>query len=403
MKTLSLVSILILLAVGPFAVASDLSTQGGMVSSGGNLLRNAHNPWWVKNTSEVRYCIEIDSKTFSATPEKIAMVVGKVLEYWKLEFTRKLQIVNGKDLINQAFNSMGVGVQTFTKMNCSGTEDLRFKFGYGTLSEKEASYLPDIRTHVGAAVRTEYDEASLKGKGFVYIASDSGPNSYDGGPSLIEQPWHYDIFLYLALAHELGHVFGIPHIGEVYSVMSETFLEVILNRAVAEPIKNLQIQGVTPTGFFFFPSSYFVHCSKMGFSSRAQNYFKLPAGTTCLQFGIDGPNKQIHIYATPGLTVVAGAYLGAIRDLDFEASYAVGVTLYLTEQQKVFDPMPGPFQHMMGPMFVGKSGSANFYPLTGPAKPLYVNLGLGRFDFVGMSGPSLKSVLKGMMEIIPHY
>ena len=82
--------------------------------------------------------------------------------------------------------------------------------------------------------------------------------------------------LYLAIVHELGHVFGIPHIGETYSLMSERFIEFILNRAVAEPLKVWKVAGYTPVPFFFFPANYFVNCTKTGFAPSATKFLGIP-------------------------------------------------------------------------------------------------------------------------------
>jgi hypothetical protein len=382
---------------------AQLAHAGGMVTSGGDLLRNARNPWWVKNTASVNYCIEIDKKTISATEDAINDLVARALEYWKTEFARKLKLVKNKDVLNQYLNQIGVGIQDFKKINCNGSEDLRFKFGYGTLTPEQVAYMADIRSHVSAAVRTDYDDIHLKGKGFVYIASDIGPHSYAGGADLIQKPWQYDFFLYLAIVHELGHVFGLPHIGETYTLMSEGFLEYILNEAVAESVKSIPVRGVTLIPFFFFPASYFVTCSKSGFPASAVNYFNIPAGTTCMHFVIDADNKQLLMYASPGTAFYPSTYLGGIRDLELDADFTIGITLFLTDAQTVFPKPPTPFHFMMGPMFVDKNGPANFYPLLGLARPLFVDLNSRSFALVGTAGTKLEAMLKGRTEIIPHY
>ncbi|MEQ1877820.1 MAG: hypothetical protein ABL958_14350, partial [Bdellovibrionia bacterium] len=80
------------LVIAPLFFASTLFADGGMVSSGGDLLRDSHNPWWLGNTPIVRYCIEIDQPTVSASPQKIEEMVTRALEFWKTEFNRKLKI-----------------------------------------------------------------------------------------------------------------------------------------------------------------------------------------------------------------------------------------------------------------------------------------------------------------------
>ena len=122
-----------------------------------------------------------------------------------------------------------------------------------------------------------------------------------------------------------------------------------------------------------------------------------------MHFVIDSERRAISLFASPGLTGVGHSYVGQIRDLDLEANVTVGVTLFLTEKQKVFAKLAGPFQFMMGPMFVGKSGSAKYYPVVGLPKSFYVNLDSRRFELVGTSNNTIHSVLSGTSEIIPHY
>ena len=39
---------------------SQLTFAGGWVSSGGELFSDAHNPWFVRNTKDVNYCVVVD-------------------------------------------------------------------------------------------------------------------------------------------------------------------------------------------------------------------------------------------------------------------------------------------------------------------------------------------------------
>ena len=96
---------------------------------------------------------------------------------------------------------------------------------------------------VGITVRTEYDEGTRKGRGFVYIAPESGPLRFEGTDT-IRYPWSlrdspvwargFGLF-HKVLTHELGHVFGVAHRPSPsrefvywYSIMDERFPEDIV-------------------------------------------------------------------------------------------------------------------------------------------------------------------------------
>jgi hypothetical protein len=396
MRFFSLLFVLGLQAAPAFA--------GGMISSGGDLLRDAHNPWWVKNTKIVRYCIEIDQSSISGPREQVEALVNQAFEYWKAEFARRLKMVAGKDNFNQVFNHIGVGTQQFIKTACNGAEGLRIQFGYGTLTAAQRELIPDLRSHLGLTVRTKYDEAQLKGSGFIYLASDQGANSYRGGPEMIERPWQYEFFLYAAIVHELGHVFGIPHIGEPYvSLMSEQFLETMLNKSFAETLKEIKVSGYPPLPYLFFPSNYFVHCSSAGFSPNVMSYFSLPAGTRCLHFGIDGDNKQIYVSASATPTSYA-MIVGRFAQLDLEAEASIACTLYLTERQNVFPLSTQPFNVISGPLFIRKKGSATYFPLSGAPRVMHIDLNpRSSFSFVGLNNNRLETILSAPIQTIPHF
>ncbi|HEX4924167.1 MAG TPA: hypothetical protein VFV50_08775, partial [Bdellovibrionales bacterium] len=297
---------------------------------------------------------------------------------------------------------LGVGHQQFVRVPCTGTEELRFKFGAGTLEPARRAVIPNLRAHVGIAIRTEYDEVNLRGRGFIYIASDIGNETYDASNS-IAQPWKHEIFLFLTLVHELGHVFGIPHTGPKYSLMSAQFLEMILHKTTAEPMKNFKIGESNVVPFFFFPSRYFVQCSQDGWLAEAVQVFQIPADTGCLHFGVDDDRGLIHVYGSkkPGAPEKP---LGLISKLDFDAEPSLGVTLFLTPKQKVFAQMPNPYHLMTGPFFAAKKGSASFTPAGGgPARPLYLDLSPSTFTIVGLANGTLKTLLTGPMTMIPHY
>ena len=382
--------------------AVSLAWAGGMVSSGGDLLRDSYNPWWVKNTTQVAYCVQVDATSFSADSAMINAMIEKAIGFWQAEFGRRLKMVKEKDVLNALFNEIGVGTQQFVRGECSGKEDLRFQFGFGTLTDEQKALSTDWSSHIGLTIRTQYNQATLKGRGFIYIASDIGPSKYDGGPKLVQAPWQYEMYLYLALVHELGHVFGLPHSGEAYSLMSAQFVEFELNNALAPYLKNIDVKVSPYLPLFFFPSDYFVHCEKDGFSETANAYLGIPNGTQCLHFSVDRDKLLIYVLAGP-TPQSAPKFIGTIDQLQLEAEVSTGIVLYLTDRQTVFPPTASPFDLISGPFAVRKKGSGTYHSLSGLSAPLFVDLNpRSSFSLVGLVGGSLRTILSGPMELFAH-
>ncbi len=239
-------------------------SQSGWVSSGGELFGFNKNPWFLRNTSEVKYCIKVDSGTFTATAEVVRESLKGALEYWKKQLAApKLEI-----------GVTEIATQNFTEVSDCQNTDLQFLFGYNSLNLEQRNFLADSQKYIGVTVRTEYDRSNLLGRGFIFIASDSGPNSYQNNGQLIQKAWAYPKLLQYALMHELGHVFGIPHSGS--GLMSEIFLDQLLYRRLFEfYLNNPYLSTVVP------PDS-FETCSDSG--TFNQKFFKLQKPTACLRF-----------------------------------------------------------------------------------------------------------------------
>ncbi len=62
--------------------------NGGWVGMGGELFKDARNPWFVKNTSEVFYCLKVDTKTISVDDATIDAAFKATIDFWKGEFSR---------------------------------------------------------------------------------------------------------------------------------------------------------------------------------------------------------------------------------------------------------------------------------------------------------------------------
>lgn len=171
-------------------VANGATSTSGWTSSGGELANDSRNPWWLENTPTVNYCIEVDTETSNASVERVDAAFQTAVAYWKREFTYGIGV--------------RVATQTFVRRSCDvSTIDLKIQVGAGTLDMLQRAFLGEQITNlVGISVRTSYDRANLRGRGFLYLRSDVDRQ---------DRPWSSTNRLNYALIHELGHIFGIPH------------------------------------------------------------------------------------------------------------------------------------------------------------------------------------------------
>ena len=252
------------------ASASMVLAKGGWVSSGGEIFKFAKNPWFVRNTTDVDYCVQVDASSFSANEAAARDVISQALQYWKKEFDQPNPVGTPgfAKLATQTFHDVGA---------CTATTPLRFLLGYGTLSKEEVDYLVDPTKYVGISVRTDYDTTQLAGKGFVYISSDFGPHAYDANDTQshhIPRAWEKRQLLLYAVLHELGHVFGIPHMGS--GIMSELFLDQLLHQSF------FQFYIDHPVQSFLNPPLTFTTCLITGTINTG--FFGAPTDTACLSF-----------------------------------------------------------------------------------------------------------------------
>jgi len=389
---------LLLACIGVFLLTAVSCFAGGWGSSGGETFRDGHNPWFIQNTPVVKFCVKLDRSSFSADPATAERVVERALWYWIKEF--KL----AKDVMQTHFD-VDVATQRFERVDCQSYADpgvdLTFQFGYGTLDARQREYLDDPRKYVGIAVRTEYDEVNLRGKGFVYISSDVGPNRFDaetiGSSSpFVDRPWSYEGLLYRALAHELGHVFGIPHIGgsvtnvsvvhnekkNTPSLMSEEYPEEIVRRD-----SYLAYAGPEELDSFFTPHTKFQECS---LSSYAVRFFKLAAEQKCVQvdFKINATSVEVELTSSASPAGVAQP-LGSAHWTDWDKdgskiNIQIVVRERITSKQRVFKIPPGlPIDSLVGGALFGLDFPLTYAEPGGATRNIYFQLAPQSYTALG--------------------
>jgi hypothetical protein len=88
-----------------------------------------------------------------------------------------------------------------------------------------------LRDSVAVTIQTNYDIDRLRGKGFIYVAPESGPMAL-AGANVAHRPWSRlnSSLLLLTLHHELGHVFGLQHTPGAEGLMGARTLEHIMDK-----------------------------------------------------------------------------------------------------------------------------------------------------------------------------
>ncbi|NDE16858.1 hypothetical protein EBZ80_18195, partial [bacterium] len=163
-----------------------------------------------------------DAENFGIQQEIVDRIIEEVLESWKIaldvNFTRATQCDEAIDL------KFYLGVVPGSK-----SESPQASHAHESLGTIFSQTSEDI---AGLAVRTEYDETNLRGRGFVYIAPQQGPLSFQR-PEFMEIPWQVfqHKILRIAISHEVGHVFGLEHSHGDGDIMGARVIESLLMKS----------------------------------------------------------------------------------------------------------------------------------------------------------------------------
>lgn len=253
---------------------------GGWSSGGGELLKDAVNPWFLNNTPQVTYCIVIDKKNFGASEETVRQHLNRALHFWKQQFSHAV-LPNSSKL-----GLLKIASQEFVETACNKDPNISFQFG--VLSQKQKEFLRNPADYAAITVRTEYDQRNLRAKGFVYISPSSGALAYDS-EGVVKNAWSINggHLLYLTLVHELGHVFGLPHMGSYGDIMAEGFVESILAGAAQATTSH---SG--DLNFFSLPKGGRLLCPAAVVAERWQNFFGADLADRCFQFKFKHDSKN---------------------------------------------------------------------------------------------------------------
>lgn len=203
---------------------------GGWDSGGGYILTTQNNPWFLSNTTQVKWCVDVDEDHFGIGVDTSISVIKYALNYWQNTFG-KIQPVQQPNIDTRLATQ-----KWHYQDSCEGGVDVTFLLG---TTGRYQSYIPAPHHTIGLAQRTNYNRQLLRSQGFIYISPEHGPLKLAAdGLRKDRWIWQDNLLLKLVLTHELGHIFGVDH-DESFGLMAENFPASII-RAEFDELQHLK-------------------------------------------------------------------------------------------------------------------------------------------------------------------
>lgn len=211
------------------------NVDGGWTSGGGELLEDAHNPWFVRTfslLSTISYCIDRDDEHFGVSQQTAQDVIRSAIEQWRRDFQYAGKTTGAKT------TPYYVGDEMWVEHPCpkqGDPDDIMVRFQLGVLTAAQQQELDQHHidpTHfVSLAIRQHYNRQTLRGSGYIYISPSWG-NLRSKAADMVENPWSTVTgnALFAVIMHELGHVFGVPHVGTNQQLMGASFPEYVVSQ-----------------------------------------------------------------------------------------------------------------------------------------------------------------------------
>lgn len=324
---------------------------GSVSSGGGKFIGTESNPWFLENVQTVRYCVDVDSTAFHPPVTQVQKSVRYALDKWAKTFSDRIikdSYYRSGEL--QPYGDVRLATQKFVEVDCTDSSEIDLRFQFGRLTAEQQRLLPDYKDYIGVAVRTDYDLTTLRGKGFIYVAADSGPNR-PIDPGFAVDPWSADDsgILKSVLLHELGHVFGLRHESGKSNIMSDALIDMIVHRDFVQAVMNkpgimdaLVLSHLNVLNYD--PNMLITECSPYSVKALT-NLLHLDDGTKCvkLKFSHNDPDSnklRIRVSTAPR---ESGPYYeeGSITSLEgFNGDAKPIIELKVSDQQRVFSHLP---------------------------------------------------------------
>ena len=315
---------------------------GNGSSGGGNIFGDQLNPWFLQNTKTVNYCVEIDPSFSTLGRERILQLIDKSFGYWKKAFASASGLHSYMN-----FNPKLATQKFILSEECHAGIDVKFQLGFLTPDQKKT--LPGYKQLLGLAYRTSYDEVNLKGKGFIYIAPESGP-ARPLSPNLHSNPWSYgkQRGLELVLTHELGHIFGLQdHHYTYFSLMGAKFPDTMTSKGSVEHLNSEKREFPSPLGCnakFEGDHQVFYMSAEIPPTEIEIEKNKM---TDPLRTELGLPSKFAARFTTRNNKMVIRINKKVFGEIDLVpfgntsgGESEPAVSLYLTKKQKVFKKLP---------------------------------------------------------------
>jgi hypothetical protein len=330
------------------------SFAGSITSSGGNILDDSANPWFLENTKDVHYCIEWDRGAFHADESQVRSSIAEAFDFWQraLRENQEDPPFPGQDA--EPYGRVRIGTQKFIREEeCDDSTELRFQLG--VLSPEQAKILADPRKYVGAAVRTSYDRINMRARGFIYLAADMGKLRPDA-EIFARRPWEAlsGFALKAVLRHEIGHIFGFSHEIGRYLMDSKTPYYLTTEQTLKYLATNPDFlftttQLIDPKAIFGFgPISKFEWCTTNPDWNVYVKLFRGPASHNCIRININLTGNAGSVFSRDLEMVVFSKVDGhvdwqeirTIKTFATRASSKQIVQLKFPIEQKVFTKLP---------------------------------------------------------------
>lgn len=379
-------------------IFTPMAISGPWISSGGNLLKDARNPWFLFNTPSIRYCIKIDSISTTAKVTNVREAIKKSLNFWKREFQ--------ENKLTDVSNSMALklDIPNFIEVSCNGHEDLAILLGENSLNSQQKSFIETNHSDsIAAAIRTDYDRVNLRAKGFIYLAGDKNKASWG------ESAWSDMSRLSAVVAHELGHVFGVPHMqGDYVSITNNTTMPLALN-LMSENLPQSAVLAATEMGFDMSKGILPILSSMKDFktcnvSQWAKDWLKVDGSVQCFKIILSDSQIPSDTFASvyalleDGRTILIGQFKqgGRLNPL-ISSKFDIITQVFLTSEQNVFrspEIEVNPNKTIVGGTQIYASLNLQYISVIQPIpKAVIVNMSPMQFSVIGISDQSFIDIL----------